>query len=278
MPNAPLVNSTHSMTAAVTCRSMTAPRPLEDARRQASTLDETDHRPWPHPTRHWLMGQTWEDLLFAHWAVAPERLQELVPGIPVDVHDGRAWLGVTPFVVSGLRLAGTPPVPGLSRFPELNVRTYVTVGGKPGIYFFSLDAASRAAVEAARRVYHLPYFRAQMSVERTDGWIRYASERTDARGRAARFGGSYRPDGPVRHATPGTLEYFLTERYCLYAIGPDGSLRRGEIHHPPWPLQNARADLDENTMPPPPLGVADEPSLLHYAARQDVVVWSLDRV
>src|SRR5918998_2507341 len=119
---------------------------------QGRVVAETAHRPWPLPDGPWLMAQTWGDLLFAHWPVPVEALRPLVPRpLPVDTFDGTAWLGVTPFEVSGLRLRGTVPAPRLSRFAELNVRTYTSHGGKPGIWFFSLDAASAVAVAAARR-------------------------------------------------------------------------------------------------------------------------------
>jgi uncharacterized protein YqjF (DUF2071 family) len=259
---------------------MPGPGPLTTARRQAAALRETAHRPWPLPKGMWLQGQSWVDLLFAHWPLAPARLERLVPGMPVDTFEGRAWLGLTPFVLEGLRLAGTPPVPGLSTFPETNVRTYVTVDDKPGIYFFSLDAASRLAVEAARRLYHVPYFRARMSARRSNGWVTYESRRIDARGPDAELRCRYRPTGDVRNATPGTLDYFLTERYCMYTLGPDGGLRRAEIHHPPWPLQDAELELELNTMPPPGIELPDdEPDpLLHFAACQDTVIWPLQGV
>ena len=123
-----------------------------DSALQRASLVERDHRPWPLPGRPWLMAQTWSRLLFAHWAVAPEHLQRLVPDpLRLELNEGHAWVGITPFVVSGLRLRGTPPPPHLSRFPELNVRTYVEFGGRPGIWFFSLDTSRRAAVAAARR-------------------------------------------------------------------------------------------------------------------------------
>ncbi len=249
--------------------------PLAEAVRQASVTREKAHRPWPLPSRMWVMGQTWESLLFAHWRLQPERLQRLVPGLPVDTFGGDAWLGITPFVVTGLRVVGTPPVPGLSRFPELNVRTYVTLEDKPGIYFFSLDAGHRLAVTAARRLYRLPYFRARMRMRRSGDWVEYESRRVDA-AIPAEFRGRYRPTGPVQTAEPGTLPYFLAERYCLYTIGPDGGIFRAEIHHPPWPLQTAEAELETNTMAPAGLELPGDP-LLHFAERQDVVVWPLER-
>src|SRR5437588_6452362 len=134
---------------------------------QATVLAETAQRPWPLPHGPWLMAQTWRDLLFAHWAVAPEILRQRVPKrLTLETFEDRSWIGITPFEISGLRPRGLPPVPGVSRFPELNVRTYVSAGDRPGIFFFSLDAASPLAVLAARRSYWLPYFRAEMRIDR----------------------------------------------------------------------------------------------------------------
>jgi uncharacterized protein YqjF (DUF2071 family) len=237
--------------------------------RQASTVEETAHRPWPLPDGSWVMGQTWDQLLFAHYRVAPEQLRELVPkGLEVEQHSGSAWLGVTPFVVTGLRARGLVPLPFTSSFRELNVRTYVTRDGKPGIWFFSLDASSQIAVEAARRLYRLPYFRADITVRHRDGEILYDCSRNEGKA----FSGAYGPDGAVFNAEPGSLEHFLTERYCLYAQHR-GRLYRAEIHHRPWPLQPARATVALNTMPP--LEVPEGDPLVHYSERQDVVIWPL---
>jgi uncharacterized protein YqjF (DUF2071 family) len=220
------------------------------------------------------MGQTWNDLLFAHWRVPVETMRTHVPPeLPVDTFDGDAWIGVTPFQLAGLRLIAMPPIPRLSTFLELNVRTYVTVAGKPGILFFSLDAASALAVRAARRFYRLPYFRARMSATRAGTSIGYSSDRIGSAAGRFVFRGRYRPTGEVFQARPASLEYFLTERYCLYTV-EDGRVFRGEIHHPPWPLQPAEAEIAANTMPPPGIETSGEP-LLHFAGRQDVVIWSL---
>jgi uncharacterized protein YqjF (DUF2071 family) len=243
--------------------------------RQAAVEKKTEHRPWPLPDRPWVMAQTWEDLLFVHYRVPPEALARHVPqGLEIDQHEGSGWLGVTPFVITGFRLRGTVPLPGISSFPELNVRTYVTVEDKPGIWFFSLDTSSRLAVEGARRAYKLPYFHARMSVRR-GGDIDYASDRTGGEDR--RFAGRYRPTGPTFNAEPASLEYFLAERYCLYALDC-GALHRADIHHPPWPLQDAEAELEANPMAPAGLELPPERPLLHFARRQDVLIWSLERV
>ena len=219
------------------------------------------------------MGQTWDDLLFAHWPVDAELLRPLVsPKVDVDEFEGSAWLGITPFRVTGLRLRGLPPVPRFSEFLELNVRTYVTHGDKPGIWFFSLDAASRGAVEAARRIYKLPYFHARMTCSLDGDWRLYDSARAGAAGTV--FAGRYRPVGDEFNAEAGTLEHFLTERYCLYTED-GGRLERAEIHHRPWPLRPAEADLELNTMSP--VELPDEAPLVHFSARQDVVIWPLER-
>jgi hypothetical protein len=230
-------------------------------------LAETSHRPWPVPERSWLQAQTWERLCFLHWRVPESALRELLPdGLELDTYDGSAWLGITPFGIKGVRLRGTLPVPRLSDFLELIVRTYATHGGKAGVWFFSLDAESAIFVGLARRAYRLPYFHARMSwrtsAERTD----YLCERDDAR-----FDAGYGPTGPAAPPKRGTLEYFLTERYCLYTEH-EGRLYQAEIQHPPWPLQPAEAEVRENTMAPVAL---DGEPLAHYAERQDVVIWPL---
>ncbi len=247
--------------------------PGSDAAAQTRTLSERAHRPWPLPTAPWVQGQSWLDLLFAHWSFPMEALRPAVPArLPIDTFEGRASLGITPFEVSGLRLQGIPPVPVVSRFPETNVRTYTTIDGKPGIYFLSLDAASRLAVAAARMIYRLPYFGADMAIERRGDEIRYRSRRGEPH---AELAACYRPAGAVFNAQPGTLEYFLTERYCLYTLDERHSVLRADIHHAPWPLQPSEGAFERNTMTAPyGIGLPDDPPLLHFAARQDVVIWA----
>jgi len=249
---------------------------LQAPARQASTLNDIAHRPWPLPTGSWIMGQTWDDLLFAHWRVDAAALREFVPaGLRVEEHEGSAWLGVTPFVLNNFRLRGTLPLPLVSSFPEINVRTYVTAEDKPGIWFFSLDTSSRGAVEAARRLYKLPYFHARMAVDHRGGRVHYSSTRRES-SRPFVFTGSYAATGEASVPEPGSLEYFLTERYCLYAAD-ESALHRAEIHHSPWPLHPAEAELELNTMPPDGLALQGEP-LFHLGGRQDVVIWPLERV
>ena len=247
---------------------------LQAPARQSASLEATDHRPWRLPETSWVMGQTWDELLFAHWRAPADALRPHLPdGLELDLFEDAAWIGVTPFRVTGLRARGLPPLPLISSFLEVNTRTYVTAGGKPGIWFFSLDAESDLAVEAARRAYKLPYFRADMRADWRDGRLRYESMRGGGERGALRVG--YRPIGDVIDADRSSLAHFLTERYCLYAEDA-GRLKRAEIHHGPWPLQPAEAEIEENTMPPPGIELLDEVPLLHFSARQDVVIWPLD--
>lgn len=242
-------------------------------------LAPTGHRPWPPPDRPWVMRQRWLDVLFAHWAVPAAAVRALVPeALELDTYDGRAWLGVVPFRMAGVRPRLVPPLPGLPAFPELNVRTYVTVGDKPGVYFFSLDAGSTVAVRVARRLFHLPYYDAAFALRRDSRGLRYGAERTHRGATAASLDLRYRAAGDAFTAEPGALDHWLTERYCLYAVDGD-RVWRGEIHHAPWPLQPATAVFTRNTMAAAAgIELPDEAPALRFAAAIDVVVWPLQRL
>ena len=231
------------------------------------------HRPWALPTAPWIMSQRWCSLLFAHWPVSPEVLAPWLPRpLSLDTFEGSAWLAVTPFWMSGVRPRGLPALPGLSEFPELNLRTYIA-GEKPGVHFFSLDAGNSVAVLLARKFFHLPYYRAEMSMEPFGKGVSYRSHRRAGRGRPAAFEASYEPAGEVFRSVPGTLEHFLTERYCLYAVENDRTYRT-EIHHAPWPLQPARAEIGRNTLGDQISVELSERPLLHFCHRLDVRVWA----
>lgn len=232
------------------------------------------------PSAPWVMTQTWHDLLFAHWPVDAAALREKIPaGFELDTFEGQAWIAVVPFHMSNVTPRGVPALPWVSAFPELNVRTYVRVADTPGVYFFSLDAGNPVAVGAARTLAHLPYYTADMTVENENGWIRYRSRRTSSRAPAAEFAGRYRPAGEPQPPTDGTLEYFLTERYCLFTVDGDFHALQLDIHHPPWPLQAAEAEITVNTMADA-CGIrlpAVKP-LLHFSRRQDMVAWMPQRL
>lgn len=244
-------------------------------------LESADTRPWPLPAGPWVMTQVWRKLLFAHWPIPVEVMRPLVPsGLTLDTFDGQAWVGVVPFLMDSVRFRGLPGIPSTTRFAELNVRTYVTRDDKPGVFFFSLDADSGLAILGARRLYALPYYRARFAV---------SSERTTVHYRCQRLGGPsttsqttfearYQPTGPVYTASPGSLEDWLTARYCLYTTRGRQVLR-GEIHHAPWPLQPAEADIIRNTMTEPAsLRLPKVAPLLHYSERLEVLVWPLREI
>jgi hypothetical protein len=221
------------------------------------------------------MRMVWSDLLFAHWAVDPSKIERLLPaGLELDTHDGNAWIGIVPFLMSDVAPRGFPAVPGLSRFPELNVRTYVTCNGKPGVWFFSLDASNKIAVRVARATFHLPYMDARMSIDHQEtSGVHYRSLRIHRKEPPAEFQATYQPSGEPFHATPGTLEYWLTARYCLYSVNRNGSLFRGEINHPPWMLRRADCQLDINRMGNGLQLDFSEPPHLLYADPVRVQAW-----
>jgi len=242
---------------------------------------DVSHRPWPLPEEPWVMAQTWNDLLFAHWPVETAMIRALVPpALAIDRYADTAWVTITPFYISDLHARGLPALPWGSNFPELNVRTYVTVGGKPGVYFFSLDAGSPLAVAAARTLYHLPYFRAAMEIDRiADDTIAYYSLRTHDAAPPAEFRVRYHATGGPSTSNVGTLDHWLTERYCLYAVDSSERVYRAEIHHRPWPLQPATAAIEVNTMAAAAgIVLPAVPPRVSYASRLDVVVWLPHRI
>jgi uncharacterized protein YqjF (DUF2071 family) len=238
-------------------------------------LSKIDHRPWALPGTPWTWRQSWCDLLFAHWRIEAKALRSLVPpSLAIQEFDGSSWIGVVPFRMAGVMRRPFPDIPGLSAFPELNLRLYVERDGKPGVWFLSLDATNPIAVWAARRMFHLPYFHADIDMKRASDTIEYTSTRHSSPS-AARFRAMYRPTSDVYHSTPGTLEHFLTERYCLYAQSPEGRVFRADVHHLPWPLQHADAEIHENRLHlSHGLTVSGPPETLHFARRLDVVVWT----
>jgi uncharacterized protein len=242
--------------------------------RQIASLRETAHRPWPRPS--FPLGDGPElarSPVLALACAARRPATSRAPRLHLDVHGGSAWLGITPFELVGFRPVALPPVPKLSTFPELNVRTYVTYGGKPGIWFFSLDADSRLAVAAARRFYRLPYFHARMAAEWAGAGFAFRSERSDSQRAQAVFSVRHEPRGEAWRPPPGSLEAFLVERYCLTRSGNRDCCLRANIHHPPWRIRRAAFELSKNTMAPAGVELSDTEALAHYSARQDVLIW-----
>lgn len=231
--------------------------------------------PAGEPRRPWVMRMRWADLLFAHWPMDPAVLRPLVPReLDLDTFGGQAWLGIVPFRMEDVAPRGLPAVPRLSVFPELNVRTYVTHRGRPGVWFLSLDAASPLTVNGARRWFHLPYVHARMSAEGDGDGVVYRLERRDPSVPDATFQARYAPSGAVEMAAPGSLEDFLTARERLFAVDGAGRIIRSEIRHAAWPLQPATATLDAASLAAAHgLVLPDAAPHLRFARRVDVRAW-----
>lgn len=248
-------------------------------------LVRTSHRPRPLPSGRWVMTQRWNDLLFAHWPVPPASLSRLCPdGLQLDTFNGSAWIGVVPFWMDRIKFRGIPTLPGARSFPEINLRTYVRDPhtGTPGVFFLSLDAGNLLGVTFARMFYSLPYHWAEMAFEqRSEREFAYYSRRRFSRDEVI-FKARYRGLGPTRklaESRAGTLEYFLTERYCLFARGRDNQPMRANIHHVPWPLEEAEAEIERNDLAAAVgIRLPNQPPVLHYSRRLAVYVWQLERI
>ena len=242
-------------------------------------LAAVSHRTFPLPNSRWVIRQEWHDLLFAHWPVPLDLLRQKVPAqLDLDLWHGEAYVGVVPFVLRNMRPRGVRAIPILSHFAEINVRTYVTYKGIPGVYFFSLDAANLSAVLGARFAYALPYYHAKFSIQKTNDGIAYASRRLQ-RPKPADFRGRYWPVSDVHAYAPPdqSLERFLSERYCLYAVSTS-HVYRTVVHHLPWPLQSAEATIERNSMVGPVgIPLLGQP-ILHYSKFMDVLTWLPEQV
>lgn len=238
------------------------------------------------PDQQVVMYQNWHHLGFFHWEVPVAELQALLPaGLTVDVFEGKAYVGLVPFTITGVRPILLPPIPGVSSFHEVNVRTYVhQQGAHPGVWFFSLDASSRLAVEAARAAYSLPYFHSEMDFSVAKDFmpeVGMNARRDDERGvlpATARL--RYRPvEGPIIHAAPGTIEHFLCERYILYAEDTDRELWRARVHHQPYELRKAEAiELEETLIWSAKIRRPSSAPIRHYAGEVNVKVYGPERV
>lgn len=235
--------------------------------------------PTRRPPGRAAIDQRWAELLFLHWTVPAAALRpRLPPALSVDTFEGRAYVGLVPFAMTGVRPAWAPPFPPFSHFRQVNVRTYVHLEGRePGVWFFSLDASSPLAVLTGRLFFRLPYHLARMRLQgEAEGAVRYTSDRRGAG--AARLRVRYTPAGPTGVAPPGSLEYFLAERYVLYTAGR-GGLYRGRVHHRPYPLQPARVEgLEETLLAAAGLTRPEEAPLAHYAREVSAEVFPLERL
>ena len=233
------------------------------------------HRPWPLPNYPWTMKQTWSELLFAHYPIEIEVLRQLVPNmLPLDSYNGVGWIGVVPFQMSGVRLRGLPPIPGTNRFPELNVRTYVKLNDKPGVYFFSLDAPNLLAVMGAKTLYHLPYSHANMTMKQEGLLTNFDSKRRS--NTEVKLTCSYRSISEQFHATKGSFEEWMVERYCFYTLNNMGVPLRCDILHEPWLLQHAEAEFSHNSiLSKQGIQVVSDQPILHFSKKLEVRAWPL---
>jgi hypothetical protein len=231
------------------------------------------------------MTQRWNDLLLAHWAVPAATIAPLLPeGLEVEEFQGSAWLGAVPFWMDRIKIRGVPPIPGARSFPDLILRTYVrdVYSGAQGVYCFSLDSSNLLAVAAARMFFHLPCHWSEMRLEqRSERDFSFYSRRLMS-GRPAIFKARYRGLGPTRKLAEmrsGTLEYYLTERYCLFSRNRAGQAIRANLHHIPWPLEEAEAEIERNDLAES-IGIRlpDQEPVLHYTRRMAVYVWPAELV
>jgi uncharacterized protein YqjF (DUF2071 family) len=255
-----------------------------------SLLYSVEHRPWLPPDANWLLSQSWDDLLLAHFAMDPPTLRRLVPdALTLDLYDGVAWLTISPFCTSHMRPSGIPPLPGISYFPQLNLRTYVTMQGKPGVFYFSVDAANLSAVWFARVFYRMQYWHAGIQISGGTIRARRPRERT-IHFRSSRLHGPatvhgpatldvmYSPEDEAERARPGSLDEFLTERYCVYSWNRR-KYYRTEVHHQPWPLQRTSIEIRANSIAEPfGFTLPVKPDVCHFSRSLKMLVWAPEAI
>lgn len=241
---------------------------------------DTNHRPWPVPSSPWIMRQSWNDLLFIHYPIAIEQLKKIVPHqIPIDTFDGMGWISIVPFKMNNVGIRG---IPFSLQFPELNIRTYVTVDNKPGVYFFSLDATNLPVVFFCNALFNIPYIHSSMNIYSklsTETMFSCERKKTDKGDISVQFSCRYKAISAPFHTQKGTLDHWLTERYCFYTINKLGHIKRCEISHEQWPIQHAEVDIIHNSLPiMNDVDKLEQPPLIHYSTGLDVRIWPFIRI
>jgi uncharacterized protein YqjF (DUF2071 family) len=249
-----------------------------------SLLYSVEHRPWLPPDSQWLISQSWNDLLFAHFAIDPATLRQLVPdALTLDLYDGVAWLTVSPCCTSHLRPSGIPPLPAFSFFPQVSLRTYVTLQGKPGVYYFSVDAANLSVVWFARAFFRMPYWHSAIQISGAtihaqhseEGSIRFHSSRINS---PAVIDLAYAPEGNPERARRWSLDEFLTERYCVYSWNRRVYYRT-EVHHQPWLLQRSSVEICTNSLADSlALALPPKPDLCHFSRSLKMLAWAPETI
>lgn len=240
-------------------------------------LWDSSHRPWPLPKLPWVMRQDWHHVLFIHYPIRVETLRKLVPAnLPLDVYDSWGWIGIIPFNTAEVRLRS---IPWATAFPEVNVRTYITIDGKPGVYFFSLDATHLPTVLFASTFCFVPYYHAKIDFQGKDQQQSYrfiSKRRTDQS--IIQLDCSYAPatESKPTRAEKGSFDEWLTERYCFYTTTAKGTILRCDILHQPWQLQRVEVDIHANSLlSEQGIAVEQVEPVLHYSQGASVRIWPL---
>ncbi|MFC4619557.1 YqjF family protein [Camelliibacillus cellulosilyticus] len=243
-------------------------------------LDETEHRPFPLPSKRYIMRQTWRNLLFLHWPIPFEKLRPHIPSsLQIDTFNGTAWIGIILFVLEGIYPRGISFISLTPKFPEINVRTYVKRDGKPGIYFMSIDVENWASLKIAKRWYRLPYHSAQISFRKEGRIFHCHSIRKGIGNNSISFEGKYAPVSEVYLSKKGTLDHWLTERYCLFSSKNKVGIYCGEIHHQPWPLQKAEIEVVKNTLFTPfHFDLSEVRPIAYFSTGVDSLMWNIRKV
>lgn len=244
-----------------------------------SFINDIVHRSYPLPSKNWIMRQNWNNLLFLHWPISPKKLQPFIPSpLQIDVFERNAWIGIIFFCIDGIYPRGFSFKSLTPKFAELNVRTYVRLNGKPGVYFLSLDVSDWASYTIAKRWYRLPYHPAITSLHKEEQSYHCECIRKGLTNKPITFKGKYKPISEVFFPHVGTLDHWLTERYCLFSTNNGIDIYCGEIHHHPWQLQLAEVEISENTMFSPfQWDFSDVKPISHYSEGMDTLFWNIKR-
>ncbi|MBS4197060.1 YqjF family protein [Lederbergia citri] len=241
-------------------------------------LKITEHRPYPIPSKYWIMRQKWRDVLFMHLPIKPEKLQPYIPSaVEIDTFEDYAWLGVIVFKIDGIFPRGFPPVSIRPAFPEINLRTYVRCNDKPGIYFLSLDVDDWTSCSLAKRWLHVPYHPAKISFQKIEQSYHFESNRNHHIPIICK--GSYTPKSEIFYPENMTLDHWLTERYCFFSHNQKSNVYCLDIHHHPWPLQRAEATIHSNDLCRPfNFDFENETPIFHYSQGVDALIWNIKKI
>lgn len=243
-------------------------------------INDIAHRKWPLPSEQWIMRQNWSNIFFTHWPIKPEILRPFIPNsLQIDTYNQYAWVGIVLFVMGGIYPRGLNSLSILPPFPEINVRTYVIYDDKPGIYFLSIDVGDWASYTIAKRWFHLPYYSSHVSYQKDNQTFQFRSRRKGRPNSSISFNGKYFPLPEIYFPREGTLDNWLIERYCLYSRDQRGNLYCGEIHHHPWPLQQAKSEIHMNTLLSPfNIDPNEVEPISHYSKGVDSLIWNIKKV